>query len=73
MRIWVRGSGGRARRRSIWFWVLVAVLVILLLGLFFGGYRKGTRVSGLGSPQVADSAVIVSRPPSVDERFASLC
>jgi hypothetical protein len=33
----------------MWFWVLVVVLVLLLLGLFFGGYRKGTRISGSGS------------------------
>ncbi len=31
-------------RRSIWFWLLIAVLVILLLGIMFGGYRKGTPV-----------------------------
>lgn len=34
-------------RRSVVFWLLVIVLVILLLGLIFGGYRKGTRVGGL--------------------------
>jgi hypothetical protein len=28
-------------RRSIWFWLLIAVLVVLLLGVMFGGYRKG--------------------------------
>jgi len=37
------------RRRSILFWVFVAVVVILLLGLLFGGYRKGTKV---GAPAV---------------------
>lgn len=31
-------------RRSLWFWLLVAVLVVLLLGVMFGGYRKGTPV-----------------------------
>jgi hypothetical protein len=34
------GSG----RRSVWFWVFVAVVLILLLGLLFGGYRKGVRI-----------------------------
>ena len=34
----------RLGRRTVWFWVFVAVVVILLLGLLFGGYRKGTRV-----------------------------
>jgi hypothetical protein len=32
-------------RRSIWLWLLLAVLVVLLLGLMFGGYRKGTVVN----------------------------
>jgi hypothetical protein len=32
-------------RRSIWFWLLIAVLLVLLLGVLFGGYRKGTPVS----------------------------
>jgi phosphate/sulfate permease len=31
-------------RRSVLLWVFVAVVVILLLGLLFGGYRKGTKV-----------------------------
>jgi hypothetical protein len=40
----------RLGRRSVWFWVFLAVVVILLLGLLFGGYRKGTRIdSGLGA------------------------
>ena len=34
----------RLGRRSVWFWLMVVVVVILLLGLFFGGYRKGTRI-----------------------------
>jgi len=48
------GTVGRRRSRSIWFWLLVAVLIILLLGLIFGGYRKGTPVS---SPPVSISGV----------------
>ena len=36
---------GRMRgRRSVLFWVFIVVVVILLLGLVFGGYRKGTKV-----------------------------
>jgi hypothetical protein len=31
-------------RRSVLFWVFIVVVVILLLGLVFGGYRKGTKV-----------------------------
>ncbi|MFC0546178.1 hypothetical protein [Kutzneria chonburiensis] len=32
-------------RRSIWLWLLLAVLAVLLLGLLFGGYRKGSVVN----------------------------
>jgi phosphate/sulfate permease len=31
-------------RRSVLFWVFIVVVVILLLGLIFGGYRKGAKV-----------------------------
>ncbi|WP_290056767.1 hypothetical protein [Amycolatopsis solani] len=34
-------------RKSLWLWVLVIALVILVLGLIFGGYRKGEK---LGAP-----------------------
>ncbi|HEX5404267.1 MAG TPA: hypothetical protein VFX16_18410 [Pseudonocardiaceae bacterium] len=34
----------RRARRSGWFWVFVIVVLVILLGLFFGGYRKGTPV-----------------------------
>ena len=37
-------------RRTIWFWLLVAVVVIVLLGLLFGGYRKGQKVGAPATP-----------------------
>jgi Na+/H+-dicarboxylate symporter len=43
----------RSTRRSMWFWLFIAVVVVLLLGIFFGGYRKGTKV---GSPEVPGPA-----------------
>ena len=52
--------GSRARGRSVWFWVLVAVLVVLLLGLFFGGYRKGTQVNGSGPAGYSETRVMKS-------------
>jgi hypothetical protein len=47
-------------RRSLWFWLLVAVLAVLLLGLLFGGYRKGTVVNAPSptSPAVARTVVV---------------
>ncbi|RSD12018.1 hypothetical protein [Amycolatopsis eburnea] len=39
--------------RKWWLWVLVIALVILVLGLIFGGYRKGTK---LGAPAPVTAA-----------------
>jgi hypothetical protein len=41
------------RRRSIWFWLFVLAAIVLLLGLLFGGYRKGQKINGLGTAPVA--------------------
>lgn len=37
-------------RRSVWFWLFIAVILVLLLGILFGGYRRGTRVGSLDVP-----------------------
>ena len=39
---------GSVVRKSIWLWVLLIILAILVLGLIFGGYRKGAK---LGAPE----------------------
>lgn len=39
-------------RKSIWLWVLLIVVAIVVLGLIFGGYRKGTKT---GAPEPAAS------------------
>jgi hypothetical protein len=39
-------------RRSIWFWLFIAVVVILLLGLVFGGYHKGTKIDSTGTATI---------------------
>jgi len=36
--------------RKWWLWVLVIALVILILGLIFGGYRKGTKIGAPAEP-----------------------
>lgn len=43
----------RTMRGSIWFWVFIAVVVVLLLGILFGGYRKGTRSMEIPGPAAA--------------------
>jgi hypothetical protein len=56
----------RSARRSGWLWLLMIVLVILLLGLIFGGYRKGTKVGApdptTGFPSVATAQSAASVP-----------
>jgi hypothetical protein len=46
-------------RRSLWFWLLLAVLVVLVLGLLFGGYRKGSVVNEPGPSSSAPSRLVV--------------
>ncbi|MET8995700.1 hypothetical protein [Amycolatopsis sp. NPDC004169] len=37
-------------RKSVWLWILLAILVILVLGMIFGGYRKGTKIGAPAAP-----------------------
>ncbi|MFC0435455.1 hypothetical protein [Kutzneria buriramensis] len=46
-------------RRSIWLWLLLAVLVVLLLGLLFGGYRKGAVVNAPSPTSPVPSHTVV--------------
>jgi len=39
-----REDGSRPRRLGCWWPLLWLILLIVLLGLIFGGYRKGTKV-----------------------------
>jgi hypothetical protein len=39
-------------RKSVWLWLLLILLAILVLGLIFGGYRKGTKLGEPAGPQV---------------------
>jgi len=40
-------------RKSVWLWILLGILAILVLGLIFGGYRKGTKVGAPAAPVAA--------------------
>jgi uncharacterized membrane protein YedE/YeeE len=67
---WLRR--GRARRERQWrrrdrrigclMWLLVVILVVIALGLFFGGFRKGTKVGGIAAPAQFTVAA-AQRPP----------
>lgn len=54
--------GNRRGRTSIWFWVFVAVVLVILLGLLFGGYRKGTKVSSAPVPGHAVTSSVAAGP-----------
>jgi len=45
----------------IWFIALVVILIVL--SLLFGGFTKGTKVSGLGPPVPLAAARHASLPP----------
>lgn len=53
---------GRSRRplNALWlfFWL---ILIIILLGLIFGGYRKGSKVPGSWTPAERSAVTISSR------------
>jgi hypothetical protein len=44
-------------RRSIWFWLFIAVVVVLLFGLLFGGYHKGTKIDSTGTDTIVASTL----------------
>jgi hypothetical protein len=52
--------------RSVGLWLLLTVLVILLLGLLFGGYRKGTKLSAPSpTPTSSRSVALLTAPCDV--------
>lgn len=50
-------TGRRSTRRSMWFWLFIAVVVILLLAILLGGYRKGTKIGSLDEPGVSVTSI----------------
>jgi hypothetical protein len=42
---------GDVVRKSLWLWVLVILLAVLVLALIFGGYRKGTKLGAPAEPR----------------------
>jgi hypothetical protein len=58
------GRGGRrqrSRRTGCLLWILVLFLVVIILGLLFGGFRKGTK-TGSGGLRAPVSALRAEGP-----------
>jgi hypothetical protein len=61
------GYGGRRRRwpRSraggCLLWIVLLIVILIVLSVLFGGFQKGTKVSGLGPTPVA-AAVRLQAP-----------
>jgi len=56
---------GRRRPRLVGclIWLIALVVILIAASLLFGGFTKGTKVSGLGSPAPLAAAQHASLPP----------
>jgi ABC-type transporter Mla maintaining outer membrane lipid asymmetry permease subunit MlaE len=61
---WYGRRDGRRRPRLVGclIWFIALVVILIVLSLLFGGFTKGTKVSGLG-PQVPLAAAQHATPP----------
>ena len=64
----MRLYGRREGRRRPWLigcliWLIAIVVILIVLSLLFGGFTKGTKVSGLGPPVPLAVAQHASLPP----------
>lgn len=50
--------GSRSRLSGCLLWLLVLVIVLVVISLLFGGFRKGTRVGGAGTPAPVPVAAV---------------
>jgi cytochrome c-type biogenesis protein CcmH/NrfF len=66
LRWYGRGERRRLRPRSrlvgCLLWLIMLVVILIVLSLLFGGFRKGTKVS-LGRPVAPLAAVQPASPP----------
>ena len=53
-----RRRGPRSRVAGCLLWVLVLLIVLVVLSLLFGGFRKGAKVGGAGPPAPVPAAAL---------------
>jgi hypothetical protein len=58
-----RGERRRPRLIGCLIWLIALVVILIVLSLLFGGFTKGTKVSGLGLPAPLAAAQHASLPP----------
>ncbi len=46
----VRSRRPRRRLAGCLLWILAVIIVLIVLSLLFGGFQKGTKAGGAGSP-----------------------
>jgi hypothetical protein len=67
-----RRDGDRERRRwprsragGCLLWVLLLIVILIVLSLMFGGFRKGTKAGGPGDVRASGSAVAALSLPAL--------
>lgn len=61
MRRWQRPRSA-SRLRGCLLWLLVIVIVLIVISLLFGGFRKGAKVGGAGAPVPVPVAAAAAAP-----------
>lgn len=50
-----RRRGPRSRAAGCLLWVVLAIVLLIVLAVLFGGFQKDTQVKGMGSPEIGPS------------------
>jgi len=59
-----RRRGPRSRPAGCLLWVVLAIVLLIVLAVLFGGFQKGTQFKGMGSTEMGSShAGIVAGTP----------
>jgi hypothetical protein len=58
-----RRRGPRSRTAGCLLWILLLIVILIVLSLMFGGFRKGTKAGGLGHSFTSGRTVAVLSLP----------
>jgi hypothetical protein len=54
----------RSRAGGCLLWILLLIVILIVLSLMFGGFRKGTKAGGLGDLRTSSTVVATLVPTS---------